>query len=253
VTFTLAPQMALVFMLIFARIGAILMLMPALGERSIPSRLRLSFALALTFTLYPLLSARYGDVPATLGRLLILFGTELVIGLAIGFSMRLVLSALQVAGSAISMQLSLSFAESVDPTQGQHSMLLSNFLTVTAITLIFATDLDHVAIAGLVDSYQLFEPGRIPSVGDFSMMAIQTIAESFRIGVQIAAPFIVFGLVFQLGLGVLSRLMPQIQIYFIAMPASIALGFLVLFLLIGTIMTWYLGHVEAVFGRFVAP
>jgi flagellar biosynthetic protein FliR len=85
------------------------------------------------------------------------------------------------------------------------------------------------------------------------MMAIQTIAESFRIGVQIAAPFIVFGLVFQLGLGVLSRLMPQIQIYFIAMPASIALGFLVLFLLIGTIMTWYLGHVEAVFGRFVAP
>lgn len=252
-TFTLAPQMALVFILIFARIGAILMLMPALGEQAIPSRLRLAFALALTFTLYPLLSARYGNVPDSLGRLLVLFGTELVIGLAIGFAMRLVLAALQVAGSAISMQLSLSFAESVDPTQGQHSMLLSNFLTVTAITLVFATDLDHIAIAGLVDSYQLFEPGRIPPVGDFSMMAVTTVAESFRIGVQIAAPFIVFGLIFQLGLGVLSRLMPQIQIFFIAMPASIALGFLLLFLLLGTIMSWYLGYFETAIGRFVAP
>lgn len=252
-TFALSPQLALVYMLIFARVGAILMLMPALGERSIPSRLRLAFALAFSFLLYPLLSAKYAEVPASLGRVLILFGTELVIGLAIGFAMRLVLAALQVAGSAISMQLSLSFAESVDPTQGQHSMLLSNFLTVTAITLIFATNLDHVAIAGVVDSYTLFEPGRIPPVGDFSMMAIMTIAESFRIGVQIAAPFIVFGLIFQLGLGILSRLMPQIQIFFIAMPASIALGFLLLFLLFATIMTWYLGHVETVFGRFVAP
>src|SRR5262245_1058536 len=119
-------------MLIFARVGAILMLMPALGERAIPSRLRLAFGLAFSFLLYPMISAKYGEVPASLGRVIVMFGTELVIGLAIGFAMRLVLSALQIAGSVISMQLSLSFAESVDPTQGQHSMLLSNFLTVTA-------------------------------------------------------------------------------------------------------------------------
>jgi flagellar biosynthetic protein FliR len=240
-------------MLIFARVGAILMLMPALGERSIPVRIRLGFALALSLTLYPMLSARYGVVPANLAGAAALFGGELIIGFAIGFAMRLILAALQVAGSAIAMQLSLSFAESIDPAQGQHSVLIANFLTVTAITLIFVTNLDHLAIAGVVDSYTLFQPGALPPAGDFSMMAIRTISEAFRVGVQIASPFIVFGLIFQLGLGILSRLMPQIQIFFIAMPAAIGLGFLVLLLLIGTIMTWYLGHAEAVFGRFIAP
>ena len=252
-TIDILPQVALVFMLIFARLGAILMLMPALGEQSIPVRLRLSFALALTLMLYPMLAAQYGEVPANLGGLALAFGGEFVIGFAIGFAMRLVLAALHVAGAAIAMQLSLSFAERVDPNQGQHSVLLANFLTVTAITLIFVTDLDHLALAGLVDSYKLFQPGQLPPAGDFSMMALTTIAESFRVGVQIAAPFLVFGLIFQLGLGILSRLMPQIQIFFIAMPASIGLGFLILLLLIGTIMTWYLGHAEAVFGRFLAP
>ncbi len=252
-TFDLLPQVAFVFMLIFARVGAILMLMPALGERTIPVRIRLSFALALSLTLYPMLSARYGVIPANLAGAAALFGGELVIGFAIGFAMRLILAALQIAGSAIAMQLSLSFAESVDPAQGQHSVLIANFLTVTAITLIFVTNLDHVALAGVVDSYTLFQPGVLPPAGDFSMMAIRTISEAFRVGVQIASPFIVFGLIFQLGLGILSRLMPQIQIFFIAMPATIGLGFLVLLLLIGTIMTWYLGHTEAVFGRFLAP
>lgn len=240
-------------MLIFARVGAILMLMPALGERSIPVRIRLSFALALSLTLYPMLSGQFDAIPASVAGLAALFGGELIVGFAIGFAMRLLLAALQVAGSAIAMQLSLSFAESVDPARGQHSVLLANFLTVTAITLIFVTNLDHLAIAGVVDSYTLFEPGAIPPAGDFSTMAIGTIAEAFRVGVQIAAPFIVFGLIFQLGLGVLSRLMPQVQIFFVAMPATIGLGLLVLLLVIGTIMTWYLGHAETVFGRFLAP
>jgi flagellar biosynthetic protein FliR len=253
VTFDVLPQVAFVFMLIFARVGAILMLMPALGERSIPVRIRLGFALALSFTLYPLLSARYGAVPANIAAAGALFGGELIIGFAIGLAMRLVLAALQIAGSIIAMQLSLSFAESVDPSQGTHSALVGNFLTVTTITLIFVTNLDHLAIAGVVDSYTLFEPGTLPPAGDFSMMAVTLVAEAFRIGVQIASPFIVFGLIFQLGLGILSRLMPQIQIFFIAMPATIWLGFLVMLLLIATILTWYLGYAESVFGRFVAP
>jgi flagellar biosynthetic protein FliR len=252
-SFDILPQVAFAFMLIFARVGAILMLMPALGERSIPVRIRLGFALALSFTLYPLLSARYGLVPANLAAAAALFGGELIIGFAIGIAMRLVLAALQIAGSIIAMQLSLSFAESVDPNQGQHSALVGNFLTVTAITLIFVTNLDHLAIAGIVDSYKLFEPGVMPPVGDFSMMAVTLVSEAFRIGVQIASPFIVFGLIFQLGLGILSRLMPQIQIFFIAMPATIWLGFLVMLLLIATIMTWYLGYADGVFGRFIAP
>lgn len=251
-TFDFLPGMALTFFLIFARIGAMLMLMPALGESSIPARIRLTSALLLSLLLYPAVSPGVAASSGTFSGLAASLGTEIAIGLAIGFSTRLVISALQVAGATIAMQLSLSFAEGVDPNQGANSAILTNFLTVTAVALIFATDLHHLAIAGIVDSYTLFPPGRIPSTEDFAMMAITTITESFRVALQIAAPFIVFGLIFQLGLGLLSRLMPQIQIFFIAMPASIAVGLLLLALLIVTMMVWWSGHAETAFTRLLA-
>src|SRR5258708_3261887 len=146
-------------MLIFARVGSILMLMPALGEQAIPPRLKLTLALAIVFIFYPLIGNLYSTLPQSLGGLAGVFGGELLIGLAIGFALRILLAALQVAGSTIAMQLNLSFAEAVDPTQSQNSVLVGNFLNVTGITLIFVTDLHHAAIAGLLDSYKLFRPG----------------------------------------------------------------------------------------------
>ena len=112
------------------------------------------------------------------------------------------------------------------------------------ITLIFATDLHYLLIGAIRDSYILFRPGAGLPVADATQMAIETFAGTFRVGIQISAPFIAFGLIFYLGLGVLSRLMPQIQIFFIAMPANILIGFLLLALVIGAIMAWFLEHVE---------
>lgn len=246
------PGYAVTFMLIFARIGSILMLLPGLGEQAIPARLKVSLGLAITLALFPLVSGQYQVSTQSLAAVGGSLGRELLIGLAIGFALRLLMATLQVAGSTIAMQLNLSFAEAVDPTQNQNSVLLSNFLNTAGITLIFVTDLHHMALAGLADSYKLFSPGAAFPVGDFSAMSVQTVAEAFRVGLEISAPFIVFGLIFQFGLGVLSRLMPQMQVYFIATPAAIGIGFLVLLLTIGAIFSLYLAHADTVFGRFLA-
>ena len=104
------------------------------------------------------------------------------------------------------------------------------------ITLIFATDLHHLVIAALNDSYTLFQPGDIPLLGDVAALTTRTIAAAFRIGIQLSAPFLVFGLLFNLGLGVLSRLMPQMQVFFVGIPLSILLGFLILLLVVGAMM-----------------
>ncbi len=250
--FSLSPDVALIFMLIFVRVGTMTMLMPGIGEAAIPSRIRLGFALALTLILYPMLASGYATAPQTLPGLGGALIVEFAVGFAIGFSARLVISALQIAGASIAMQLGLSFAEGVDPTQSQNSAILGNFLTVTAVAMIFATNLHYLAIGGIVDSFRIFPPGLVPPAADFSMMAIALIGEAFRVGVQISAPFVLFGLIFQLGLGLLSRLMPQIQIFFIAMPASIAVGLLLVMLLLGAMMTWYLNHFETALGRFIA-
>jgi flagellar biosynthetic protein FliR len=130
--------------------------------------------------------------------------------------------------------------------------VVGNFLNVLAVTLIFATDLHYLVIAALHDSYTLFAPGTVPLLGDLAALTTQTIATAFKIGVQLAAPFLVFGLLFNLGLGVLSRLMPQMQVYFVGMPLSIWLGMLILLVVLGTVMTTFLGSVETVL-RQLAP
>lgn len=239
------PQTAFAYLLIFARVGTLLMLMPALGEQVIPTRLRLSFALAVTLVFLPLLSPQLGALPVDMMAVFMLLGHEIAVGLILGGIMRLVTMATQVAGSVIAFQSGLSFAQSADPTQGGvQGALLGTFLSFLAVTLIFATDLHHVALAAIYESYEIFSPTTEIMWGDAAQMAINAIVGSFVVGVQMSAPFIVFGLVFNVGLGILSRLMPQLQVFFIAMPANIGIGLILFAMLLTIMMGWYLAHFE---------
>ena len=240
------PALAAAFLLAFARVGTMVMLLPGVGEMSVPSRVRLTMALVLTAILLPAHQKAYAIDLKALGPVIVVLFQELVIGAVLGLTARLAISALQIAGAVVAQQLGLGFVTAVDPSQNQQGLLVGNFLTVLGITLIFATDLHHLVIAGLNDSYTIFAPGEMPIVGDVAKHITQIIATSFRIGIQLAAPFLVFGLLFNLGLGVLSRLMPQMQVFFIGLPLSILLGFLLLVLVIGAMMGTFTGYLEGV-------
>jgi flagellar biosynthesis protein FliR len=243
---TFLPALAATFMLVFARIGTMVMLLPGLGEMSVPVRVRLTVALVLAGVLLPLHQAAYQIDLRSFGPLIALLGQELFIGAMLGLTARLTMAGLQIAGNVIAQQLGLGFVTAVDPTQGQQSVIVGNFLTVLGVTLIFATDLHHLVIAALDDSYKLFQPGEIPLLGDVAALTTRTVAAAFRIGIQLSAPFLVFGLLFNLGLGVLARLMPQMQVFFVGLPLSILLGFLILIVVLGAMMTTFLGSVEDV-------
>jgi flagellar biosynthetic protein FliR len=246
------PTIAATFMLVFARIGMMVMLLPGLGELSVPPRVRLTVALVLTAILMPLHRNAYQIDLRAMGPVLLMLGQEILIGAVLGLTARLAISALQVAGSVVAQQLGLGFVTAVDPTQGQQGMIVGNFLTILGITLVFATDMHHLVIAALNDSYTLFKPGDTMAMGDVAALFTRTSATAFRIGVQLAAPFLVFGLLFNLGLGVLSRLMPQMQVFFVGMPLSILVGFLILLLVVGAMMGTFLDHLQGVL-RELAP
>src|SRR6187397_683127 len=176
--------------------GAAFMLLPGLGEMSVPVRVRLTIALVLTFVLFPLHRPDYAIDLRLPGPVIIALGQELLIGVVLGLTARLTISALQVAGSVIAQQLGLGFVTAVDPTQGQQGLIVGNFLTLLGITLIFATDMHHLIIAGLHDSYRLFQPGEVPVAADMAALVTNTVGGAFRVGIQLAAPFLVFGLVF---------------------------------------------------------
>jgi flagellar biosynthetic protein FliR len=246
------PALAAVFMLMFARIGTMVMLLPGLGELSVPARVRLVVAALLTAVLLPLHRDAFAVDLRSFAPVLTMLGEELLVGAVLGFAARLTISALQVTGSIVAQQLGLGFVTAVDPSQGQQGALVGNFLTLTGITLIFTSNLHYLVIAALHDSYALFRPGEVPPLGDITALITQTAAGAFRVGVQLSAPFLVFGLLFNLGLGVLARLMPQMQVFFVGVPLSILIGFVILLMVIGAMMGTFLDYVGGVL-RELAP
>jgi flagellar biosynthetic protein FliR len=239
------PNTAFLYLLMFSRIGAILMLMPALGEDMIPLRMRLSFALAFTLVLYPLLSPSLPDMPEDVMAIVGLIFHELAIGIILGAIVRISVMATQVAGAIIAFQTGLSSAMAADPTQvGMQGAVFGSFLSFLGMVLIFATDLHHVALAATYDSYMVFPLDAPLMFDDAAQLAIQTVAGAFSVGVQMSAPFIVFGLVFNLGAGILARLMPAMQVFFVLMPANIVIGLVLFALLLSAMMGWYLTSFE---------
>lgn len=240
------PGTAFLFILIFARVGTLLMLLPALGEQVIPARMRLTFALAFSLILYPLLSPSLPAMPADMVDVIALLFHELIVGLILGGITRFIMMATQVAGSVIAFQAGLSVAQSADPTNGGiQGAIIGSLLSFLGVALIFATDLHHVALSAVHDSYMIFSPTDPLMFGDAAQMAIQSAASAFVIGVQMSSPFIVFGLVFYLGMGILGKMMPQLQVFFVAMPATIGVGLLLFAILLTMMMGWYLTHFES--------
>ncbi|KJC62517.1 flagellar biosynthesis protein FliR [Bradyrhizobium sp. LTSPM299] len=249
---SLLPALAATFMLVFARVGAMVMLLPGFGESNIPTRVKLSIALLLTLIMLPLHRNAYHVDLTSMASLIVLMLHELVIGIVLGATARVTLSALTVAGSVIAQQLGLGFVTAVDPTQGQQGQIMGNFLTMLGITLLFATDSHYLVIAAISESYRIFSPGEVMPTGDVASLATSAFAAAFKIGLQLSAPFLVFGLVFNIGLGVLARLMPQMQVFFVGVPLTILAGFLIFGVVLAAMMGTYLDYFIGVM-RQLAP
>jgi len=239
-----------VFM-VFVRLGAALMVMPGFGEIYIATNIRLAIAIVLTLAIAPAVVATIPSMPATPLGLLMLVGGEVLIGVLIGTVGRLSMSALHVAGTVIAFQSSLAFALMMDPAQGIQGALIASFFSMLGLVLIFATDLHLVMIRGIHDSYEIFPAGAVPSTGDMAEMVLDLIANSFKLGVQMAAPFIVYGVVLYTGIGLLARLMPQLPFFFVIMPLQLYAAFFVLALTTSGAMLWFLTHYEQNISNFL--
>jgi flagellar biosynthetic protein FliR len=237
--------------LVFGRIGAILMLIPGVGEAYVPPRIRLGLALLTALVLTPIVQPSLPSLPASVGAMAGWMLREVLTGLAIGLLLRTTMSALTTAGEIISLQTTLSFAQTANPLQAQPGTTVAAFLTLFGVTLLFATDTHHLFIAALFGSYELIAPARPLPVGDFVTMAVRTMADAFTLGVQLAAPVIVFALVFNIASGVVGRVMPQFQVYFAAAPLNVLLGLSVFALSLGVVGMTFIDRYQQVVSFFI--
>ena len=246
------PAEIFVILLIFVRVGGATMLLPCYGEPFVSPRLRLLFALMVSLVLAPVLSKTLPKMPESASMLALLIMGEVLIGVFIGTIARMFLAALTTAGMLIGYMSSMANALTNDPSAAQQGSIAGSFLTLVALLTIMTLDLHHMLLLAVVDSYDLFVPGQVPPIADFSEMIARTVAETFVLSFQIAAPFVVVGLIFYLGLGLLGRLMPQMQVFFVAMPLQIILGLSVLFIALPVILHWFIGSLEDKMLPFVA-
>jgi flagellar biosynthetic protein FliR len=157
--------------------------------------------------------------------------------------------AILAAGNIIALQTGIANALSVDPSSQQQAAVSGNFLMAVTLVLIFSTGLDHTTLKALVGTYAVMPPGQLPSLGDMANFDSRVVADSFTLALQMSAPFLVYGLVFTGAMGVLARLMPTLQVFFVAMPAQLLFGLALLAITLSSMMIWFLDSYE----RLLAP
>ena len=224
----------------------------ATGEAYVPPRVRLSLALVISLALWPVVRATLPGLPDTVGGMAGWIIHEVVVGLMIGLLLRMFMSALTTAGEIISLQTTLSFSQTANPMQAQPGTTLAAFLTLLGVTLLFATNTHHLFIAGMVGSYRLIAPAQPLVMSDFTTMAVRTLGDSFLLGVQLAAPVLVFALIFNLASGLIARVMPSFQVYFAAAPLSVLLGLSIFALSLGALGTVFIDRYRRLADVFVS-
>ncbi len=247
------PAELFALLLVFVRIGAAMMVLAGFGEQFVSPRARLVMALAISFLVTPVVSPGLPAMPTAVAALLVLIAGEVVIGLFLGTITRLFLAAFTTAGMIIAYMSALANALTNDPSAAQQASVAGSFLTLVGLMVIFALDLHHQMLSALVHSYRLFVPGQALPFEDFSNMITGLVAKTFLLAFQIGAPFIVTSVIFQLGMGLLARLMPQVQIFFIAMPIQITAGLVILFLSLPVAVGWFMTAFQDTLRPFAFP
>lgn len=225
------------FFILFARVGAVLMLLPAFSEDSVPRQIRLLIALGMSLGMYGLLSPRIAPLVQSDSAIPLLIVSEMLVGIALGMIVRILFSAAAMAGAIINMQIGLASALVSDPSMGGQSPLLARLISLTAVIMCMALGVHHLWIASIVNSYGLFPVGGLPMAGDFAMLSVRVLSHATSLAVSLAAPLIVYGALFNLGLGLVARVAPAIQVFFITQPLNIMLGLALLALTVGTMLT----------------
>lgn len=242
------------FMLIFMRTGMAVMIMPGIGDGFVSAQIRLHFVLAFSFLLTPFLAPMLPPLPSHTPDLILLLLSEAFIGLFIGTVMRIMISALDTAGMVVSIQSAFSNALVFNPQTASQGSLMGALYSITGVTLLFVTNLHHYMIASIVDSYQLFPAlVKAPEMQPILEVVARTVSAAFRIGVQLAIPFLIVGTVVQAAFGLMGRLMPQIQIYFLALPVQILLSLVILTMVLSAGMIYWLQGFESLVNDALNP
>jgi flagellar biosynthetic protein FliR len=218
------PGWAFAFVLLICRAGGACMLIPGSGEAEVPMMVRAGFTVSLTTLLLPELAPQMPRPPDDVGPLLYMVVAELLTGLLIGWLARLVAAAPPLAGQIIAAVTGQSSVLQPDTVLGPQGAALGRLLGLGATVIVFASGLYVLPLAAIAGSYAVIPAGALLPAADTATAAVTAVGTLFALAVRLAAPFILAGVIWHVALALLSRLVPQLQVFFLAVPAQLAGG-----------------------------
>jgi flagellar biosynthesis protein FliR len=245
--FNLARSDFLSLFFIFIRIGTIFALVPFFNAEIVPRRVTTTIAFFLSLVLLPVVPPVQVK-PEELN--ILMFASivlqQVLIGVALGMAIDVIYAGIQIAGELIGFQMGFSIANVVDPMSGITSPIIANILYITAFLLFFTLNGHHMLIKAIVESFRMIPIGDRMVHREFLMAVITYAGQMFVIGIKVSAPVIGILLLINIALAVITRALPQMNVFMTAFPLTIGVGLVFTILIIKMMPVFMTGSLEKV-------
>ncbi len=221
-------QQFVLFFLIFVRISAFFISAPILGHQAAPIPVKLGISGFISVVMFPMISAQTPNIDARLLVFVLMILREAMAGLLLGFTVTLLFSAVRFAGEIIAYNMNLTVANVFDPESNQSNPVIGEFLFLTTLLIFLALNGHHFLLESIVMTYSTVPVGTFAISKPMFDVVQQLTAVFFASAVKIAAPVLAAMFLTNIALAVVSRVMPQMNVFIVAFPLNIGIGLLIL-------------------------
>lgn len=214
------------FLFVLFRVGAFIMFVPVLGSAQFPARLKVGLIVLLSFSVFPMVPQEAIAQPKGLMGLSVMLFSEMLIGFSVAYIMRMIFTAVQVAGTMIDFQMGFGVVNVIDPQTQSQVSITAQFQNIFATFLFLALNGHHLTIHALIESFEMINPHQFAFSASTAEFLVQAFAAMFVVAIQIAAPVMVILFFISVGLGLVARTVPQMNVFIVAFPLQIGVGLL---------------------------
>jgi len=231
------------FFWVLLRVSVITFMLPFFGARGLPSLWKIGFAMVLTIVMLPTVPQPVVFPHSTIGFVVVVV-SEVLTGFALALGVKFLLSSVQLAGKFMGFQMGFNMASVMDPQTGGQSSVMSQFLYLVTVLIFFSINGHHAFIRALAYSFQAIPPNGFTLSGPIVMTLVKVSAEMFVIALKLSAPILIALFLSNLGLGIVARTVPQVNILMVGFPVNIGLGLILLGITMNSLSPFLVGLVR---------
>ena len=224
--FDLNPTEYQKFLFVLLRVGAMIMYIPILGSAQVPARIKIGLILFISIAVFPIVRDTPMHDPTGLFELVISLFSEITIGLAVAYSARLLFTAVQIAGTIVDFQMGFGVVNVIDPQTETQVSVTAQFQNILTILFFLALDAHHIILGAIVESFFIINPSQINFSTFTPEIMLILFKATFITAVKIAAPIMAILFFISVGLGLVARTVPQMNVFIIGFPLQIGVGLL---------------------------